>query len=462
MLTVKIPAGRPSERAYILDTLLGDFLGLPWRSETEQRSDVAIGLEGASGTLLMPDCFLNMPDGSWLSAASMPTTPLSKWEAGRHYPEARLVQASLPVIFGREITTSGADCIALPIDIFGSSFFMLSRYEEVARPAPDKHDRFPATASLAHAEGFLRRPIVNEYVELLWAAMQRLWPQLKRKVWHGTSFVTCDVDEPFLGSSRSFSMLARQAGGDILKRRNFEAAGRRLYGYLGARMGHDRWDPANSFDWMMDVNERAGNTMAFYLIADKTVPGIDGSAEIEDPFVIDLMSRIHARGHEIGLHGSYATYRNADQLRRELVLLRQAMDRAGVQQSDIGARQHFLRWRTPETARALDSIGLTYDTTLGYADAPGFRCGTCYSFRLYCLEKSEALTIRERPLIVMESSVISDIYLGLGYGGSSIELMRNIKSATMQFGGEFVLLWHNSHFMTNRDRQMYADIVGEL
>jgi len=41
---------------------------------------------------------------------------------------------------------------------------MLTRYEEVVKSVKDEHERFPARASLAYREGFLMRPIVNEYL----------------------------------------------------------------------------------------------------------------------------------------------------------------------------------------------------------------------------------------------------------------------------------------------------------
>ena len=62
--------------------------------------------------------------------------------------------------------------------------FMLSRYEEVVKSDRDRFDRFPASASLAAQEGFLNRPIVNEYLEILWACLIRLWPQMQRNHAH--------------------------------------------------------------------------------------------------------------------------------------------------------------------------------------------------------------------------------------------------------------------------------------
>lgn len=71
--------------------------------------------------------------------------------------------------------------VKLGLDIFGSAFFMLTRYEEVVKSVKDEHERFQARASLAYQEGFLERPIVNEYLEILWWSMKRLWPNLERK-----------------------------------------------------------------------------------------------------------------------------------------------------------------------------------------------------------------------------------------------------------------------------------------
>lgn len=462
MLTVKMPPHRAAERSYILETILGEFLGLDWECLTEERLDFSIEAAGVKGTLLIPDMLLCLAPDLWLSEESLPVEPLAIWNAGVAYPEANLVDQLLPVLYGDlRLASSQEGHISLPIDVFGSCFFMLTRYEEVARPIADLHNRFPGSASLAFRQGFLRRPIVNEYVEIMWCAMKRLWPTLERKARQGSCFVTCDVDEPYLAASRSFTTLVKQSAGDIIKRGSLEAALRRLQGFIGHTIfGHDRWDAANCFDWMMDVNEKAGNAMAFYFIADKTSVKFDGSVEIDDPFVTSLLAKIHQRGHEIGLHGSYETYLSSDQLDEEYRLLRTAMNRAGVKQADVGARQHYLRWQTPTTAHALAKAGAVYDTTLGFADMPGFRCGTCYPFKLFNLQTSEQLPLWERPLIVMEVSVISSQYLGLGYSQAAIELMLDLKRITLAYGGEFTLLWHNSHFMTKADRHLYSQIVG--
>ena len=72
--------------------------------------------------------------------------------------------------------------VQLRVDVFGSAFFMLTRYEELARrparplrPLPGGERRWP------RRQGFLGTPIVDAYVELLWAALRRVWPRLRRR-----------------------------------------------------------------------------------------------------------------------------------------------------------------------------------------------------------------------------------------------------------------------------------------
>ena len=136
----------------------------------------------------------------------------------------------------------------------------------------------------------------------------------------------------------------------------------------------------------------------------------------------------------------------------------------GIDQPRLGGRQHFLRWETPTTARLWDDQGLDYDSTLSFADRPGFRCGTCRppseQGSLYDLHQRRPLRPRERPLIVMECTVIAERYLGLGYSDQALALMQGYRDTCHRFGGDFTLLWHNSHLSSAMDHWLYAALVG--
>src|SRR5690606_11117257 len=55
----------------------------------------------------------------------------------------------------------------LPIDIIGSAFFMLTRWEEDFVDIRDKHGRCLANDCVAFKFGFLQIPVVDYYVNLL-------------------------------------------------------------------------------------------------------------------------------------------------------------------------------------------------------------------------------------------------------------------------------------------------------
>ncbi len=62
----------------------------------------------------------------------------------------------------------------------------------------DAHERFRLEETIAYKHDFLHRPIVNEYVEVLWLLMKQLWPALSRKKRKYKYLVSCDVDHPLM------------------------------------------------------------------------------------------------------------------------------------------------------------------------------------------------------------------------------------------------------------------------
>lgn len=368
--------------------LLGEFLGLDWQLVTERRGDVAIEADGMS---------VAYRDGlfateAWLEPASLPRPP---------HP--------LPLLWER--------------DPFGTAFFCLTRYEEVVLRDHDERDRFRAAAATEPS-----RPLVNELLEELWRELQAAWPRLERRRRVFRVLPTHDIDVP---SCRTRS--PRRLAADVLRHRAPGLALRRLGGA----------DPCDTYDWLMDVSEQRGLESAFYFIAD--------DEEYVFESIVPIIRAIHERGHEVGLHGSYHTYRDGARLARELERLRSV----GVHQDRWGGRQHFLRFRAPETWRHWDDAGLDYDSTVGWSDAAGFRAGVCYAFPVFDLERSQMLRLRERPLVVMETTFVQHLALG----EKALSAMTAMKNACRRYDGDFVLLWHNNRLSTARDRRLYEAIL---
>jgi hypothetical protein len=466
-LVVKAPPARPEERRYVLEVVLSDWLGLDWRLEVEDRADVRIEVDGGTAGVTMPDVLLRTPQAQWLTPASLPRSPLPRVPVGPGGAGPLCGEDQLPVLYGHRagapvplITHDGAD-VHLRVDVFGSAFFMLTRYEELLDSPRDRYERFPAASALAAREDFLATPIVDAYVELLWAALERGWPRLRRRPSSYQVLLTHDVDDPLATLGRTPVLTARQFAADLVHRRDLGLAARRARAVLAARRGNHEPDVNNTFDFLMDVSERHGLRSAFYFLADNQVrAGGEPCHVLGHRWVRDLVGRVHRRGHEVGLHAGFGTYRDPERTRAELDRLRSIADEQGVDQQRWGGRQHYLQWVNPVTWRNWDAAGLDYDCTLGWAERVGFRAGTCREYPVFDLLERRPLRLRERPFQVMDVTLAG--YLSLT-PQAAFDAVLAVAGECRRYRGTLGVLWHNDEVLrTSRQKRWYARMVAAL
>ncbi|MDP0589320.1 MAG: polysaccharide deacetylase family protein [Candidatus Endonucleobacter bathymodioli] len=402
MIKIKIPNNNISERKYILDIIFKEFLGLTYSLEFGSRNYV-IEFENKK-TLTIKDTFFNKypKDLEYLKEENTPT----KIEE---------------------------------LDIFAASFFMLTRWEECVNKTRDKHNRFPATASLAYKQGFLDRPIVNEYVDALKGMLLEIDDSLEFKKYNYQLYLTHDVDELYMW--KSWSQVFRIALGDIVKRKSFSLALERFAEYFLIKIGTIK-DPFDTFDWLMDKSEDTGVKSRFYFMSGGVTEN-DNRYKIDEPKSLALIEKIKKRGHCIGIHPSYNTYNDFKQFKKEKDLLEKV-----VGEKIVEGREHYLRFEVPTTWQIWEDNGMEVDSTCGYADKEGFRCGTGDKFSVFNILTREKLKLKERPLVVMDSS----LFYYNNYTDS--EVKKKINSMKKK-SNSFTILWHNSQ----EDKKKYEDIV---
>ncbi|WP_366556747.1 polysaccharide deacetylase family protein [Aquibaculum sediminis] len=462
---LEMPGDHLAARRYAAKTLLGEFLGLPLDIRVGQSDRWRLCDSAESAELILPDCFFASARGRWLEPTSLPQLPLARWYSEADLPEAHRLDGGLPVLAGTADAAGRwwhqeGHSAYLGFDLFGSAFFCLSRYEEQALVERDEHERFPASASLALRAGLLERPLLDEYLAVLRAALLRLWPRLSLPWMRGQLRFTCDIDHPYEGGSKRLDLLARALVGDVLVRRRPQEMVARLGRVWRARRGDYARDPNNTFDWLMQCCEAQGAQATFYVIAGHSGGAIDGCYSLDEPYMQDLLRRIHQRGHAIGLHGSYNSFRDAAVLRQERQDLEAACRSAGFPAEVRAVRQHYLRWDSARTPALMEQSGFACDSTGGYADHIGFRHGTGRSFRLWDWGAGRPLSLREQPLIAMEWSAIGPQYMNLGRSAPALQRLQRLKQTCLRFGGDFTLLWHNSEIRSEWDRQAVAALLG--
>ena len=455
MISVYCPVGYLAPVKWVLSIIFDDFFDIPFRLEEYFGRHILFAADGRR--LHLPHVFLQAAANRPPESNHVPKAPLQTWSVAPDLP-AQLLDNRLPVLFGEAgfQHTDGSDA-ELKLDVIGSLFFMLSRYEEVASSVRDFHGRFPGKSSLAVAAGFLDRPIVDEYVEVLWCAMQSVWPGLQRRRRQARVWVSCDVDEPYERWIKSPSYFAKGMAGALLRRRSLKVAGRRIRNAIASRVGDYRFDPNWCFDWYLDACEKAGRQATMFFIAREGRRSVDAAYSLQEPRIQSLLKQVDERGHKIGLHGSYESYLSASQLAAEREDLLLACHRAGVQSQPVGNRQHFLRWTAEQTPDHLARAGFDYDASGGYSDAAGFRFGTAYAFPMWSWQTQAALSLLQRPLVVMEGSVFPRPNEGLSEAG--VEQIVALKHAAMHFGGDFSLLWHNSNLSSEAERAAFLACI---
>ena len=105
-------------------------------------------------------------------------------------------------------------------------------------------------------------------------------------------------------------------------------------------------------------------------------------------------------GHEIGLHGSFATSDDHARFVTQRSLLRSI---AGAEPA--GVRQHYLRMRAATTPRGMSAAGFAYDSTYGFADRNGFRLGTADVLPLWDAELQTIVGLDEAPFVWMDRAL---------------------------------------------------------
>jgi hypothetical protein len=318
-------------------------------------------------------------------------------------------------------------------DIIAATFFMLSRWEETVNDSRDEHGRFPAEASVAYQQGFLERPIVDEYALILRAWLKALYPDWQPAARKFSLKLSHDIDH--VQRFPDWKQGLRTLGGDVLKRRDLSRVGQSLRGTL-ARLGTPALDPhIQGIRILASISRQHGlSNDAFYFMAADPTP-FDSGYDPHTPFVKKCIDDLERQGFEVGFHPSYETFLAPDRLADEKARLDTLLNHPVS-----GGRQHYLRFQVPETWRHWEQVGLNYDATLGYARHAGFRCGTCHPFQPFDLKEQRVLQIEERPLIAMDKTFQN--YQGLT-PEQTVDSILKLAQRCKQVGGEFSLLWHN-------------------
>jgi len=292
-------------------------------------------------------------------------------------------------------------------DILSMAYWMLSRIEEVNSIDLDFHGRFSAKLSHAFRYKYLDRPIVDEWLEILGKVIRLIWPSVSLKENSFSLVVTCDIDHPYAYYG-NFKQVIKNMIFQLANAGSSKLFIERFLDILLFVLGKKSRDPYRvGIKKIMDINEKFGNKVTFYLIPENTSSIYDPNMPIYDKRIMNIVREVNSRGHRLGIHPGYSSLKNKKTFLNSVNVFKKTLSQNNINISSIYGRQHYLRWKHPNTANLYSDCKINFDSSLGYHDYPGFRCGTCFEYALFDPKSDKILDVIESPLIFMDTSVFS-------------------------------------------------------
>jgi hypothetical protein len=323
--------------------------------------------------------------------------------------------------------------LTINVDIISLSFIMLSRYEEKAVLERDQYCRFEFKNSLAYHYDYIDIPIVDEYSFILRKWIKEFIPTIRINKRKSKLIPSHDIDQikRFGGFFRNIETII---GGDIINRRSLSIAFKSLRQlYKTSKNPYN--DPfVFSIATLIAISKKLDLISEFYFKGLHT-GDYDSTYDISSTEIHYCMNLIKEAGMVVGIHGGLNSFNDVFIFEREKQNLEKVYGNCITR-----GRQHYLKFDINSTINVWQKSGIKSDTTLGYAEREGFRCGTCHEYFLYDFAADNTSSVLERPLIVMEVTLFGYRNLSIESSYSAAEKLYKRCHAVE---GDFVLLWHN-------------------
>jgi len=432
MIIVYAPKKSP-RLDYILSQLFKYILGIEFYFTTNKDEFIASHLPSFNYSIE------NLHKGIWI----IPHTLLYNEGVDKLELEEITQWKNLPAFFSQKQGD-------IPFDLFSAAFYLITRYEEYRPVALDSHGRYQYTESIINRMGCIEEPIVDQWAYALKKEILRLYPECEfsPRSFHFTP--TVDVDHPYLYRNKGFALNTLCLLKDLVKR-DFSIFKERLLTIL-----HLKEDIYFNFEFLLQLYQEQGVKGLFFV--HRGPYGKFDRRYIYPSRRYRKMLRRISEEHSVFIHPSYIAAFNNLQFCKEKMELERVLNR-----KIEGSRQHFLRFRFPETFRQLQAADIYDDYSVLYSNQYGFRAGTSIPFPFYDLEKEQETNLTVHP------SAIMDITLHRDFGMNpqeALEKIMELAEKVKAVNGDFITLFHNSSLAETKEwkewRDMYAEMIKQI
>lgn len=281
-------------------------------------------------------------------------------------------------------------------DVFETIFYHISRYEEYfcSPKEYDEWDMMRSDRQFLCVYKIEKQAVVDILVYNFYHALGLQAQKTK------TSFqMTHDIDGIRRWEKNGFFKLLRATVGAAIRRESLKNFIRLYQSFIKIKFGNkkDAWD---TFDFLLI--EAPIKKIIYFLT--KKYHRFDGQDyAINDDKILKIMELAKNKNYIIGLHPSYLSHENKTFWQSEKC---EFEDQLKIKLTH--SRQHYLHFSMQKTPDILQINEVENDSTLGYQDRIGFRCGTGFDYFLYNFAKETKYNFLETPMVLMDCALLKE------------------------------------------------------
>ena len=305
----------------------------------------------------------------------------------------------IPMIYGEDKYVQDEESITIGLDIFASTFFMMSRWEEYALGRENsilnlKAGNFCQTNEdelFCVVNSLTSKAFVHEYEELLRELFQKYGLHTEQKRHFGV-VLTHDVDKLSRNCKNEVFNTLKRLFRQHHYKKGLKWINKNIQIYLFTRNRYILFSKYLEIsrqyhltDYFMFKCCQSGDEECTYEISDKAARSILGN-----------LSSTSAR---IGFHPSQNTFNNNHQFEKEFSRLT-----TEYKGKILIGRNHRLVHNT-NSIHQWEGISVPIISNYGYQHYIGFRCGIVCPFPIFDVYKRTQLKVKELPFSLMETSI---------------------------------------------------------
>jgi len=442
MLKISIPENNIQEREYVIYYVFKYRLDIDYKLVFGKSKNYEIEFPNHT-KVIIEDHFFNLYTKtlSYLSLSHLPEkTQFAK------FPQYDIEK--LPIIFGKNEIIYKSNEIRIKFDVFADIFFYLTRWEENITNLRDKLERPLENELFIIKNNIHELPVTDILICLIVNIIKNVgYKQYK----YSTNIkITPTHDVDYVKKWQNNCSFIKELGGDLFKRKNVERA---IFNFkLWRQFYLKKLNPFDTISELISISNSKGLKSIFFFMAGGKTQW--DSYDSTNNFQIKKWSNlIDKNGHLVGIHPSILSSKNKEILEVEIANLTQITDLT----IDF-SRQHFLRFSIPQSWQILNQSNISYDSSCGFSNYVGFRCGTAHPFPVFDIKQRVKLNLIEKPLIVMDSAVCEHMKISQD---KAIKKIKKLKELIKKYGGEFIFLLHNSS-INSYEYMNYRKFIEEL